>query len=86
MYDLGFQNLEMDLRPHHLIYGEVSEKDLFNWVKKWEDAVRYASDLIDEYRGGVDGLLSDFMRFFNDPRRFTYTPLILCKGTTPHTC
>ena len=84
LYDLGFKNIEMDLRPHHLIYGEMSEKDLFNWGKKWEAAVRHAGDLIGEYPGGVAGLASDFMHFFRDTRRFTYTPLILCKGRKPH--
>jgi len=84
LYDLGFENIEMDLRPHHLIYGKMAEKDLFNWGKKWEAAVRHASDLIGEYPGGVVGLASDFMHFFRDPRRFTYTPLILCKGRKPH--
>ena len=36
LYDLGFENIEMDLRAHHLIYGRTSEKDLFNWAKKSE--------------------------------------------------
>ena len=83
LYDLGFENIEMDLRAHHLIYGRTSEKDLFNWAKKSEAVVRHANDLIVEYPGGMEGLASDFMHFFNDPRRFTYTPLILCKGMKP---
>ncbi len=83
LYDLGFGNIEIDLKAHHLIYGEMSEKELFNWGKKWEAAVRHAGDLIGEYPGGVVGLASDFMHFFRDPRRFTYTPLILCRGRKP---
>jgi SAM-dependent methyltransferase len=83
LYDLGFENIEMDLRAHHLIYGRTSEKELFNWSKKWEAVIRHLAGLPGEYPGGVEGLASDFMHFFNDPRRFTYTPLILCKGMKP---
>ena len=83
LYDLGFENIEMDLRSHHLIYGKISQSDLFNFTKKWEAAVRHVGDLIGEYPGGIEGLTSEFKRFLNDPRRFIYTPLILCKGMKP---
>jgi SAM-dependent methyltransferase len=86
LYDLGFENIEIDLQAHHLIYGKTLPKDLFNWTKKWEAAVRHGGDLIDEYPGGAEGLTSDFMHFFRDSRRFTYTPLILCKGMKPTSC
>ncbi len=36
-----------------------------------------------DYPGGYRGFFSDFDAFFNDPRRFTYTPMILCKGRKP---
>jgi len=80
LYDLGYENIRMDMKAHHLIYGNVKAPDLFNWTKKLEMATRKASKAFDAYPGGHKQFFADFMEFFNDPRRFTYTPLILCKG------
>jgi hypothetical protein len=33
-----------------------------------------------EYKGGYEEFVEEFMRFFSDPRRFSYTPLISIKG------
>ena len=83
LYDLGYQNIQADMRPHHLIYGEVHEKDMFNWLKKVEVVSSKEEWLFKSYPGGHNGFFVDFKRFFADPRRFTYTPLIMCKGTKP---
>lgn len=80
LYDEGFTDLEVQLVAHHLIYGKIRESDAFNWLKKVEVASLRIPDLFGEYRGGYAGFLQDFGKFFHDPRRFTYTPLILCKG------
>jgi SAM-dependent methyltransferase len=83
LYDTGFENIEMNLEAHHLIYGQAKEADIFNWTKKVEIAARKAGYLFNEYDGGYSAFISDFERFFLDPRRFIYTPLLLCKGTKP---
>ncbi|MBT3256357.1 MAG: class I SAM-dependent methyltransferase [Deltaproteobacteria bacterium] len=83
LYDLGYENIQMDLRAHHLIYGKTNETDLFNWTKKLEMAATKASEIFEDYPGGYKKFFTDFVKFFNDPRRFTYTPLILCKGMKP---
>lgn len=83
LYDEGFQDIEVQLMPHHLIYGEIEEKDAFNWIKKVEMASERVRDLFVEYPGGLDAFFRDFTRFFHDPRRFTYSCLILCKGKRP---
>mgnify|MGYP002353302629 CR=1 FL=1 len=36
LYDLGYSNITADLQAHHLIYGEMSSCDEFNWAKKIE--------------------------------------------------
>lgn len=84
LYDLGYEDIQMDLRAHHLIYGETKEADLFNWTKKLEVVSKKASHVFEHYPGGHQKFLADFVAFFNDPRRFTYTPLILCKGMKPY--
>lgn len=83
LYDLGFEDISVNVMPHHLIYGELQPSDEFNWMKKLEIGVQKAPDILKEYPGGSEKLLSDFKTFFRDPRRFTYSPLILCKGRKP---
>ncbi len=84
LYDLGFEDIEMDLVAHHLFYGDnMREEDKFNWAKKFEVAIPKESGLFDAYPGGAAAFREDFARFFRDPRRFTYTPLIMCKGKKP---
>ena len=83
LYDLGYEDIRMDMKAHHLIYGKVKTSDLFNWTKKLEMALVKVSDTLDRYPGGHKKFFNDFVAFFNDPRRFTYTPLMLCKGLKP---
>ncbi|PKN34487.1 MAG: methyltransferase type 11 [Deltaproteobacteria bacterium HGW-Deltaproteobacteria-19] len=83
LYDLGFRDVVVCMKAHHLIYGNVRPSDLFNWTKKLEVAAVQVRGAFNAYPGGFEGFFSDFNEFFNDPRRFTYTPLILCKGRKP---
>lgn len=82
LYDHHYRNIQVELMAHHLIYGEARPADLFNWLKKIEVGADKA--LFARYPGGGGAFLEDFKRFFMDPRRFTYTPLILCKGMKPY--
>ena len=83
LYDLSYRNIAVHLLPHHLFYGPVKTEDLFNWIKKVEVVSLKAKGLFEDYPGGRSGFFEDFKTFFLDPRRFTYTPLILCKGMKP---
>jgi SAM-dependent methyltransferase len=83
LYDLGFEDISLDVMAHHLIYGELQPADEFNWMKKLEVGTKKASDIFKTYPGGSERFLMDFKTFFRDPRRFTYSPLILCKGRKP---
>jgi hypothetical protein len=70
--------------PHHLIYGELKEADAFNWTKKVEIAARNSGYPFDEYERGFEEFRSEFVQaFVNTPRRFTYTPVITCRGRRP---
>ena len=80
LYDLGFEDIDVGLTPHHLIFGNLSEADAFNWLKKVEIAARYSGYLFEEYEHGFEGFLAEFKRAFADPRRLTYTPVITCRG------
>jgi len=83
LYDLDFEDIELDLRPHHLLYGNIKNEDIFNWTKKVEVVSGKTKALFEDYPGGHKAFFSDFEGFFLNPRRFTYTPLILCKGKKP---
>jgi SAM-dependent methyltransferase len=83
LYDLGYEDLKVEMSAHHLIYGQLGETDAYNWLKKMEVTSQKAQGVLEDYPGGKERFFSDFLAFFNDPRRFTYTPIILCKGRKP---
>ena len=83
LYDLGFEDIKVNLTAHHLIYGEAKEKDAFNWLKKMEVVSEKTKALFKKYPRNYGGFKKDFKNYFNDPRRFIYTPMILCKGRKP---
>jgi SAM-dependent methyltransferase len=83
LYDLGFEDIGLNIMAHHLIYGELQHADEFNWMKKLEVGAEKAPDIFKIYPGGSKQFLADFKVFFRDPRRFTYSPLVLCKGRKP---
>ncbi len=83
LYDAGYESIEMELMAHHLIYGGVRDDELFNWMKKLEIGASRLEGFFDGYEGGYEAFFADFKKFFLEPRRFTYTPLILCKGVRP---
>lgn len=82
-YDLGYKEINMEMEPHHLIFGELNDVDAYNWTKKAQIAVKKAGYDFNEYGGSFEAFYEDFMTFFKDPRRFTYTPLIIGRGKKP---
>jgi SAM-dependent methyltransferase len=83
LYDLGFQDLSAHVSAHHLIYGPLTEKDAFNWVKKVEVAPQKLKFDFKDYDGSYEAFFQDFYAYLGDPRRFIYTPIIACRGIKP---
>jgi SAM-dependent methyltransferase len=83
LYDMAYEAIDVTMAPHHLIFGELNEVDAFNWTKKVEVAAKNSGFRFEDYPGGYDEFFEDFKCFFADPRRFTYTPLIACRGVKP---
>jgi ubiquinone/menaquinone biosynthesis C-methylase UbiE len=81
LYDLAFEQLDVRVEPHHLIFGEPDPLSIFNWRLKVTVAGKKCGYPFDEYEEGFAGFLREFEEAFADPRRFTYTPLICCRGT-----
>ncbi len=83
LYDLGYQDINVEVAAHHLIFGEVKKADVFNWMTKLEVLFKKIDFHFDEYDGGREEFVEEFKSFFADPRRFTYTPVICCRGRKP---
>ncbi|MFO7839676.1 MAG: methyltransferase domain-containing protein [Desulfosalsimonadaceae bacterium] len=84
LYDLNFDRIDVDLSAHHLIFGKLHEKDEFNWITKAMVAARNSGyNFYNEFSNGFAGFYEAFIKFFLDPRRFTYTPVIACAGRRP---
>jgi SAM-dependent methyltransferase len=80
LYDLNLKDIQVRMAAHHLIYGKLKNVDEFNWLTKVAVACRDSGYSYPEYPGGFDEFYQECRDFFSDPRRFTYTPLILCRG------
>jgi ubiquinone/menaquinone biosynthesis C-methylase UbiE len=83
LYDNDFEDIDVELMAHNLIYGKIKDKDKFNLMKKVEMSAVKAEKLVKSYPGGYQRFYIDLEKYLVDPRRFTYTPLILCKGIRP---
>lgn len=80
LYDMDFKDIDINLEAHHLIYGELDPVDEFNWTKKVEVGAKLSGYAFDDYEGGYQEFFEEFKTIFSDHRRFTYTPIILCRG------
>jgi len=82
LYRLGYHDIDVDVAAHHLIFGELRDIDAFNWMKKIEVISQKIDFHFEDYEG-YEGFIKDFKKFFTNPKRFTYTPLISCRGCKP---
>jgi len=83
LFDLGYQDIDVNLEAHHLIFGNLNQTDEFNWTKKVQVVSEKSGYQFNEYSGGYTEFFKEFKSFFSDPRRFTYTPVISCRGYKP---
>ncbi len=80
LFDLGFQAIDVNITPHNLIFGDLLEKDSYNWTKKVEIAAKNSGFSFDEFEGGYPEFYGEYTEYFASLRRFTYTPMIWCRG------
>lgn len=83
LFDLGLEEINVDVSGHHVIFGDLKESDAFNWLKKAEIAPQKIGYEFLDYPGGYEEFLEEFKGFFHNPRRFTYSPIVLCRGIKP---
>ena len=76
-----------DIRQSLEPYGEFD----FIWIRfvlehhrssgfEVEIAAKRSGYPFKEFEDGFEGFYSEFHSFFHDPRRFTYTPILCCRG------
>lgn len=80
---LGFIEIEVDVRMHHLVYGKLAEFDRWNFWQKLEFGARRSGWTFEDYEDGFAGFEKEFKEYFANEHRFCYTPLILCRGVRP---
>ncbi len=83
LYDLGFNDIAVDVAAHHNIYGTLKDSDSYNWLKKVEIAPERINYKFNDYNGGREEFIKEFRESFSNQRRYTYTPIILCRGVKP---
>ncbi|MDT8418799.1 MAG: methyltransferase domain-containing protein [Desulfuromonadales bacterium] len=83
MSELKFTDIHVNVEAHHLIYGKLNPIDAANWQSKIQVAVKNSGCSFREYDGDFSAMHEEFNTYFNDPRRFIYTPLIIVRGRKP---
>ena len=84
LYDLDFKEIDVNITTHHLIFGELKDIEEKNWLYKIDVAAQKSGYKFTEFSGGFDEFKSQFIIFFRDKRRLTYTPIILVRGCKPY--
>ncbi|MBN8556014.1 MAG: methyltransferase domain-containing protein [Deltaproteobacteria bacterium] len=78
--EAGVKDIKVHLLPHHLIYGESQRRDIDNWVAKMEMIKELSSKGMLKFNFDLDSFKNEFFAFFENPSRFSYSPLILVEG------
>ncbi len=81
IYDLGFENIDVRVENYRVTFGMADELELFNMFKKIEVVPEKIKFKFKDYQGGYAEFYQETLAFLSDPRRFAYTPLILCRGS-----
>lgn len=79
LFDLGYRDIAVDVSSHHLTYGELDRRNALNWVTKIETIAGKGFIDFSEF-GGRARFDQEIREFLDDPRRFIYSPLIMCRG------
>jgi len=83
LFDLGFEDIWVKVLPHNLVYSRFTENEKFNWRKKAEIAGKLSGYHFPEHPGGYSEFVAELEQMLVDPRVFSYTPLIICRGRKP---
>lgn len=80
LYDLNFADIDTNVSAHNVYFGNINKNQIFNNIKKMEMAEKKSGYNFEEYNGEYQSFFEEFNTCFFHPRRFSYTPLICCRG------
>jgi ubiquinone/menaquinone biosynthesis C-methylase UbiE len=83
VYDLGFQDIDVRVENYKITFGMIDQLEVANMLKKIEIVPRRINFDFKEYAGGYEEFRQEAHDFLADSRRFSYAPLILCRGIKP---
>lgn len=83
LYDHGYGEIDARVETHNLLFGAAGDTAMHNWRQKLCVAVARSGCSLGDYPGGREGFFADFEIHFQHPRRFSYSPLIVCRGRRP---
>lgn len=81
VYDLGFEDIDVRVENYRVTFGKAEDLEIFNMLQKVEVVPEKIKFRFDDYQGGYEEFYQETLAFLSDPRRFAYTPLILCRGS-----
>lgn len=75
-----FSEVKVHLLPHHLIYGNADRRDVSNWQMKLDQLISLQKKKVLNLDFDLETFKNEFFAFFENPTRFSYSPLILVEG------
>lgn len=79
-HENNLKDVRVHLLPHHLIYGESTTRDLENWRAKLDQIQKHVEAGNLKFDFDIESFRNEFFAFFENPSRFSYSPLILVEG------
>jgi len=78
--ETGFQNIQVEMKAHQTIYGGSDSDEILEWKARMEQA--HLAMKSGQFRLSFDLKCceSEFLAFFENPHRFSYSPLISVSG------
>ncbi len=76
-------DIEVRMSAHHLIYGELSEMTASTGCPRQRRRETLTGLLPTTIRAGTRSFVASWSLYLEHPRRFIYTPLMMCKGKKP---
>ena len=83
LYDHGYTEIDVQVGAHNLLFGTAQESVMQNWRQKLHMAIAKSGCPLPLYPGGAAEFFAEFEAYFNHPRRFSYTPIVACRGRKP---
>jgi SAM-dependent methyltransferase len=83
LYDHGYTEIDVQVGAHNLLFGTAEDAVMQNWRQKLTMAIEKSRCPLTLYPGGEAEFFGDFETHFSHPRRFSYTPIVACRGRKP---